>query len=50
MVSGIVHIFIRLALRDWSGAADFANYGGGATGALTTIGRLIIFSIKLKIG
>jgi len=34
---------------DWSRATEFTNYGV-PTGALTTIGHLIIFLILLKIG
>jgi len=28
MVSGIVYVFMRFVVRDWSEAAGFTNYGG----------------------
>ena len=46
MVFGIVH-FLGFAGRDWSCAVEFSNYVGH-TGALTTIGHLVIFLILLK--
>jgi len=36
-------------VHDWSCAVEFTNYGA-PTGALTNIGRFIIFPILLKIG
>ena len=49
MVSGIVYVFMAFVVHGWSGAPEFTNLGG-PTGALTTIGRLFIFLILLKIG
>jgi len=49
IVSGIVYVFMRSAIHDWSCARQFTNYWG-PTGALTTKGCLITFLILLKIG
>lgn len=49
MVSGIVYVCMRFVVRDWSVAVEFTN-DGGPTGALTSIGRLVIFLILLQIG
>jgi len=50
MVSGIVNVLMGFVVGDWSYAVEFTNYGGGSTGAMATIGGLIIFPILLKIG
>jgi len=51
MVSGIVYVFMGCVVRDWSCAVEFTiTMGVGPTGALTTIGCLIISRILLKIG
>ena len=49
MVADIVHVSMGSAVRDWSCAAEFTNYGG-PTGALTSIGCIFILLIFLKIG
>ena len=49
MVSSIIYVFMGFVVRDWPCADEFTNNGGEPTGALTTIGRLIIFLILLKI-
>ena len=50
-VFGIVHVFMGIVATDWSCAVQFTNYGGEVrSGALTAIGRLIVFLILLKTG
>ena len=49
MVSGIVYVFMGFVVHDWPCVVKFTIYGG-PTGALTTIGSLMIFLILLEIG
>ena len=46
IVSVIVYVLMGFVVRDRSSA----NYGGGPSGALTTIGHSISFLILLKMG
>ena len=48
VVPGIVYVFMGFVVRDWSGAAEFTNYGGPTEG-LTTIGHLIIQGHKVTL-
>ena len=48
-VSGIVFAFLGFVVHDWQCAVELTNYGG-PTGALRTVGYLIIFLVLLKTG